>query len=107
MIKRRNMWVQVLLMVVTLGIYSIYWFYVTATEMLSYTRRWGSAGLWTFLLFVPFGPLYSYWKYSELVESATDSRYSWVLIFILWLVFPPAVWAITQVELNRLADAQA
>ncbi len=32
MIKQRNMWMQVVLMIVTLGIYSIYWFYVTSRE---------------------------------------------------------------------------
>ena len=104
MIKRRNMWVQVLLMVVTLGIYSIYWFYVTASEMLNYTRREGRAGLWTLLLFIPFVNLYSYWKHSQLVEATTGSRYSSILIFVLWLFFSPAVWAITQIELNRLAS---
>ena len=91
-------------MVVTLGIYAIYWFYVTASEMLNYTGRQGSAGLWTLPLFIPFASLYSYWKHSELVESATGSRYSLILIFILWLFFSPAVWAITQIELNRLAS---
>ena len=29
MIKRRNMGMQVLLMIITLGIYGIYWLYVT------------------------------------------------------------------------------
>ena len=33
MIKRRNMAMQVLLMIVTLGIYGIYWFYVTSNRL--------------------------------------------------------------------------
>ena len=32
-IKRRNMVVQVILLIVTLGIYAIYWFHVTLNEL--------------------------------------------------------------------------
>ncbi len=103
MIKYRNMWGQVLLVIITFGVYAIYWFYVTSEEMVYHKNLEGSPGLWTFLLFVPFGSLYSYWKHSEAVESLTAGRYGALLIFILWLFFSPAVWAITQSELNRLA----
>ena len=103
MIKRRNMWMQVLLFIVTFGIYGIYWFYVTSKEMVEYKGMDGSPVLWTVLLFIPFGFLYSHWKHSRAVEALTDGRYHVVLIFVLWLVFSPAVWVLTQVELNRLA----
>ena len=103
MIKRRNMGMQVVLAIVTLGIYIIYWFYVTSKEMVEHKNLGGSPGLWTFLLFVPFGALFSYWKQGEAVEALTDKRYPGILIFVLWLVFSPAVWAITQMELNKLA----
>ena len=49
MIKQRNMGMQVLLMIITLGIYGIYWFYVTSNEMVEYKRLDGSPGLWTAL----------------------------------------------------------
>ena len=42
MVKQRNMGMQVLLMVITLGIYGIYWFYVTSKEMVEYKRLDGS-----------------------------------------------------------------
>ncbi len=32
-VKRRNMVVQVILMIVTFGIYAIYWFHVTLNEL--------------------------------------------------------------------------
>ena len=103
MIKRRNMLAQVLLFIVTLGLYSVYWFYVTSKEMVQYKSLNGSPVLWTFLLFVPFGSLYSYWKHSKAVGALSDDKYPFLLIFVLWLFFSPAVWAITQIELNRLA----
>ena len=102
-IKRRNMWMQVLLYIVTFSIYGIYWFYVSSKEMVTYKKLDGDPALWTFLMFIPFAGIYSVWKHSESVSAFTDKRYGQLLIFILWLFFSPAVWAITQIELNRLA----
>ena len=103
MIKKRNMWMQVLLYVVTLGLYGIYWFYQTAKEMIEYKRLEGSAGLWTLLYVIPFINLIAVWKHGEAVESLTEGRYNKILIFALWIFLPIAVWIITQSELNRLA----
>ena len=103
MIKRRNMGKQVLLYIVTFGIYRFYWFYVTTKEMVEYKGLDGSPGLWTFLSLIPLVNFYAYWKHSKAVEALTDGRYGTVLIFVLWIFFEPAVWAITQIELNKLA----
>lgn len=103
MIKKRNMWMQVLLYVVTLGIYGIYWFYQTSKEMTEYRGLGGSPGLWTVLFLIPFISLIAVWKHSSAVDALTEGRYNKVLIFVLWLFLPIAVWIITQVELNRLA----
>ena len=94
-------------MIITLGIYAIYWYYVTTKEMLEYQGLEGSPGLWTFLLFIPFGAFFSYWKHSKLVESISDSKYNAILVYVLWFFFNPAVWAITQLELNSLATEDA
>lgn len=104
MIKRRNPMTQVVLFIVTLGIYGIYWFYVTSREMVEYKKMGGSPGLWTVLLFVPFGALYSYWKHAQALEALTDERYPCLLVWVIWLFLSPAVWAITQIELNKLAS---
>ena len=103
MIQRRNMLKQALLYIITFSLYGIYWFYVTPTEMVSHKGLSGSPGLWTILLFLgPLG-LCSYWQQSKAVQAISDGRYSPILIFILWIFFSPAVWAITHSELNRLA----
>ena len=107
MIERRNMGMQVVLAIITLGIYVIYWFYVTSKEMVEHKNLAGSPGLWTLLLFVPFGALYSYYKHGEAVEALTDESMNKWLVFILWLVFSPAVWFITQTELNKRATSAA
>ena len=107
MIKQRNMVMQVLLMIITLGIYGIYWFYVTSKEMVEYKRLDGNSGLWTVLSLIPFANLYAVYKQGEAVEALTDGSTNRWIIFILWMVFSPAVWFITQTELNKRASELA
>ena len=107
MIKRRNLVVQVLLEIVTLGIYGFYWFYVTSKEMVEYKKLKGSPTVWTALLIIPIVNFYSYYKQGEAVEAVTDGQVNKWLVFILWLFFSPAVWLVTQLELNKRATAQS
>lgn len=103
-VKYRDMWLQVFIFIITLGIYSIYWFYVTAVEMKGLARdNNAEPGLWTVLLFVPFANLYSYYKHGELYEKISSEHLNRWILFILWIVFSPAVWIIVQSELNRKA----
>jgi len=106
MIQKRNMWAHALLYIVTLELYGVYWFYVTTKEILQYKKLEGDAAVWTVLLLLPLVGCYSMWKQGEAVEALTDGRYNKVVIFVLWLVFCPAVWYVTQQELNKVASAQ-
>ncbi len=104
MVKRRNMLGQVGLMIITLGIYAIFWFYWTACELKGLANdETASPGLWTVLLFIPFGAFFSYYKYCSLYEEITPDKFNRWLLFILWLVFSPAVWFIVQSHLNSRA----
>ena len=103
MIKERNMWAQVLLVIITFGIYAVYWFYSVSKEMLDYNGRSGSPGLWTVGLFIPFVSLISWWKFSEQVEGITDGKFNVLLVFLAWWIFSPIVWFITQSRRNELA----
>ncbi len=103
-VKYRDMWAQVGLMIITIGLYGIYWFYQTAVE-LKFLNKDPNANpaLWTVLLFVPFGGIYSSYKYASLYElESRDHLNRWIL-FLLWIVFSPAVWFIVQTELNHRA----
>nr|MBN2278210.1 DUF4234 domain-containing protein [candidate division Zixibacteria bacterium] len=103
-VKYRNMWLQVLIMIVTLGFYAFYWFYQTASELKRIANDpYAEPGLWTFLLFIPFANLYADYKYSELYEKAFEKKNDRWVIFILWLFFSPAVWFIVQRDLNSKA----
>ena len=103
-IKRRNMVVQVILTIVTLGIYAIYWFHVTLNELHRANGKQERAVIWTLLLFVPFGSLFSYWHHSFEYSRFVSQKYPGIAIFILWLVFSPVVWFLVQIDLNRAAD---
>jgi hypothetical protein len=98
------MWTQVGLMVVTLGLYVVYWFYQTALELaeLAGDHR-ADPALWTVLLFIPFAGLYSYFKYGELYEKVGRDRPNRWIIWLLWVFFCPAVWVIVQSDLNSRA----
>lgn len=105
MIKRRSFLVQCLLMVVTFGLYSVYWYYATCQEMARYTHREENVFLWT--LFLGCFPvpicLYAFYKQGELFERISPDTNRWV-VFFLWIFFMPAVWLIIQLKLNRLAE---
>ncbi len=105
MIKKRDMMMQVVLMIVTLGIYSIYWFYQTSVEMKAITKNEdASPTLWTVLLFIPFGCFYSFYCHGEIYEKISLDKINRWFIFILWLFFPAGVWFIVQSDLNKLAS---
>lgn len=108
MIKKRNMITQIILMVITFGFYWFYWFYQTAKEMKHITQDADAAPvLWLVLMFVPMGAFYSFFKYAELYEKiCTEKLNKWV-IFLLALVFYPAVWFLVQTDLNALAEKKS
>ena len=39
----------------------------------------------------------------QVIDAVTDGKYQAILIFILWIFFAPAVWLLTQTELNKLS----
>lgn len=103
-VKKRNMIAQVFLMIITLGIYSIYWFYQTCTELKGLANdAAASPGLWTVLLFIPLANIFAIYKYAELYEKASSDKMNKWIVFLLYLVFSPAVWFIVQTELNKRA----
>lgn len=104
-IKYRNLFVQVLLVLVTCGLYVPYWYYQTCSELLSLRKSnqpEQPVVLWTILWFVPPLFFYSYYKQGELFEQIAPEYNRW-LILVLWCFLPMAVWVIVQLRLNRVA----
>lgn len=106
-IKYRNMFIQVILYVITLGIYAIYWYYVTLAELdIANGNTEGSGCIWTVLLLIPIANLFAWWHYSTGYARFVDDKYPGIAIFILWIVFAPAAWFLVQLDLNRAARGQ-
>ena len=105
-IKYRNMAMQVILVIVTLGIYTIYWYYVTLDEIHKANGRPGGAGLWTLLSVIPIARYFADWHHSDEYSEFVDDKYPAIGIFILWIVFSPAVWFLVQSDLNRAAKRE-
>ena len=106
-VKYRNMVMQVVLVIVTLGIYAVYWYYVTLKELHIANDRSEGAGLWTLLAIIPIANLFAYWHYSFEYAQFTGEKYPGIAIFILWLVFSPVVWFLVQTDLNKAATSAA
>ena len=106
-IKRRNMWMQVLLTIITLGIYTIYWFHVTLGELYRANgNEEGSGCLWTILYIFPIAQFFAYWHQSYQYDQFINGKYPGIAIFILWIVFAPAVWFLVQRDLNAAAEGR-
>lgn len=104
MIKKRSLLVYILLYIVTLGLFGFYWFYVTSQEMVEYKQLNGSPAAWTLLMFIPLLNFYAEYKYSWAVEALTDRGINKWIMFLLWIIFSPAAFIITQLELNKRAS---
>ena len=103
-IKYRNMVAQVFLVIITFGIYAIYWYHVTLGELHIANRKTEGAGMWTFLSIIPILSLFAYWHHAEEYSEFVGGRYPGIGVFILWLVFSPIVWFLVQSDLNRAAQ---
>ncbi len=103
-VKKRNMIAQIFLIIITFGLYAVYWFYQTASELKALTKDESAApGLWTILFMFPIATFYSYYKYAELFSKVSSEKLSQWLLVILWIFFSPAVWFLVQLELNKIA----
>ena len=105
-IKHRNMFLQVFLLIITLGIYGIYWFHVTLGELHRANNRGPEVGYWRWTIFfcIPFVDFFSFWHYAGEYSYFVRDKYPRVLIFVLWIIFFPAVWFLAQLDLNRAAS---
>ena len=106
-IQHRKMLLQPLWVIITLGIYGIYWFHVTLGEMYRANNgaepkgwdRWK----WTVLFCIPFLDFFTFWRYGGEYSRFSNGKCPQWLIFVLWIVFLPAVWFLVQRDLNAAA----
>ncbi|MEK6981973.1 MAG: DUF4234 domain-containing protein [Candidatus Micrarchaeota archaeon] len=102
-IKKRDPIKVIIFSILTLGIYYLYWFYQTRTELNELTGGKTSAIVWLILGLLPIVGFYVLWRYAQDVEKVSKGSQSKVLLFVLWLVLFPAAQYLTQIELNKFA----
>lgn len=97
---------QFFLAIVTFGLYIVYWYYATCREMVAYLKKEDSENvfLWTLFFGFPILFFYSYYKQGVLFEEISGKEVNRWIFFLLWVVFPPAIWILVQPKLNQLAD---
>ena len=98
-IKKRNIFVVYLLMIITFGIYGIYWFVSTKEEMNSLGAKIPTA----WLIIVPIANLYWMYKYCEGFAEKVKKDNNTVLWFIVYILVGIVMPGIVQSELNKLA----
>lgn len=101
MVKERNPIVVILLIVITCGIYGLYWFYATAKEMNDLGKLEKSAGNILVMFFV-FSPI-AIWWYAKGISELSGGEKGAGMMFALAIFFAPAFYYMAQAELNKHA----
>jgi hypothetical protein len=100
-IKKRNVFLVYLFMIITFGIYGIYWYASTRREM----NELGAKVPHWILMIVPIANLYWGYKYCEAFANVVKKDKNAVLWFVLWLLVGFVIPGFVQSNLNKLAVA--
>lgn len=100
MIKYRNIFLVYLYSIITLGIYSIYWWVATKEEINSLGGNIPTA----WLLIIPIANLYWEYKYCDAFAKYVKKDNNGILYFIIMLLAGIIMPAIIQAALNQVAE---
>lgn len=99
--EQKSLGKQVLFTIITLGFYPLYWFFSTMDQLNNGTNQSLSPALYTLLLFIPIANFFSMWKLSSAAEAVSDQ--SGMILFLLFIFFPPLSWYWVQGGMNSVA----
>ncbi len=97
--QHRDPIMVILLSIITLGIYSLFWYVVTKNEMNTKGAQIPTA----WLIIIPFVNIWWYWKFCEGVELVTNKGMGVAVAFLLLWLLGTIGEAIIQNELNKVA----
>ena len=95
--EKRNPLTVAILIFISFGIYSIYWYWKTKHEMCDL----GADIPTTFLMFIPLVNYYWLWKYCKGVEMVTEGKMSLGLAIVLVMLVPIGE-AVVQDAFNKV-----
>lgn len=99
-IKKRNVFLVYVYMIITLGIYQIYWLVKTKDEM---NDELGAEIPTAWLLIIPIVNIYWLYKYCQGFATKVEKDNNTVLWFLVFMVVGIIMPAIVQLKLNDLA----
>jgi hypothetical protein len=97
--EQKSLGKQIVFSVITIGLYSLYWFFSTAKQLDAGTNR----DLTPVFAFVPILNLICMWQISDAAEAVTDQ--SQMALFLVFLFFGPLGWYWVQSGMNDIASA--
>ena len=106
-IKSRSLPKHIVLAIITLGIFAIYWYYVTLKELHIANGNDQGVAMWTLMGVIPIANIFSNWHYACEFDGFTGQKYPTLVVFLAFMVFFPIVWFVAQTELNKAADGRA
>lgn len=95
--EKGSLGLQIVLSIITLGLYPLYWGYKTASMLDQGTNR----SCTPILAVIPLVNIIGYWQIANAAEAVTDQ--SGVVLFLLFIVFGPASWFLIQSGINSTA----
>lgn len=97
--EEKSLGIQVVLTIVTGGLYALYWFYSTAKQLDEGTDQ----DLIPILGVIPVVNILAAWQISSAAEAVTDQ--SNIVLFVLFMVFGPISWYWIQSGMNDVASS--
>ena len=109
MVEYRSLQRVAFLMMITLGLYFIFWFHGVSKELLAYNGRKGSPGLWVigfgFVFTFPILVMIPIWKLAQQVSAASEGKYNTFFLVTTGIFIVPLIY-LTQKLLNEIALEQ-
>ena len=100
--QSRSLGKQVLFAIVTLGIYTIYWWHITNQQLHEGTDAEFNPMMRTIGFFIPIYNFVVLWQFASDAEAVVDQ--DGLIIFLLYLFFAPAAWFLVQSGINDIAE---
>jgi len=99
-VTKRNLWHMGLFLLLTLGIYAIYWLVVTKIEL----NRLGAKIPTAWLIIIPFANIYFFYKFAEgFSATVLKNKSQAVAYFLLLLLLFPIGELVYQHQINQVA----
>ena len=103
MITHRSLLFLSIVWPLSVGLYGLYWFYVTSAEMIRYNGQDDDPFIWLVISFIPVVQLLAIWKHCRALQRMTDGDRKAGSSMLLWILIHPIAVVLTQMELNRRA----